>query len=62
MRVAMMALATAYVISPIDLIPEAIFLVFGLADDAVVVAWLAGRCWPRPSASWSGRSSGTGSS
>jgi uncharacterized membrane protein YkvA (DUF1232 family) len=41
-RVALMALATAYIISPIDLIPEAIFLVFGLADDAVAVAWLAG--------------------
>jgi uncharacterized membrane protein YkvA (DUF1232 family) len=42
MRVALMAAATAYVISPIDFIPEAIFLVFGLADDAVMVAWLAG--------------------
>jgi uncharacterized membrane protein YkvA (DUF1232 family) len=42
MRVALMAAATAYVISPIDLIPEAIFLVFGLADDAVMIAWLAG--------------------
>jgi uncharacterized membrane protein YkvA (DUF1232 family) len=41
-RVALMALATAYVISPIDFIPEAIFLVFGLADDAVAVVWLAG--------------------
>jgi uncharacterized membrane protein YkvA (DUF1232 family) len=41
-RVALMAAATAYVISPIDFIPEAIFLVFGLADDAVMVAWLAG--------------------
>ena len=42
MRVALMAAATAYIISPIDLIPEGIFLVFGLADDAVMVAWLAG--------------------
>jgi len=42
MRVALMAAATAYVISPIDFIPEAIFLVFGLADDAVVIVWLAG--------------------
>jgi uncharacterized membrane protein YkvA (DUF1232 family) len=41
-RVAMMAAATAYVISPIDLIPEAFFLVFGLADDAVMITWLAG--------------------
>jgi uncharacterized membrane protein YkvA (DUF1232 family) len=42
MRVAMMAAATAYIISPFDLIPEAIFLVFGLADDAVMITWLAG--------------------
>ena len=41
-RVAMMAAATAYVISPIDFIPEAFFLVFGLADDAVMITWLAG--------------------
>ena len=37
-----MAAATAYVISPIDLIPEAFLLVLGLADDAVMIAWLAG--------------------
>jgi uncharacterized membrane protein YkvA (DUF1232 family) len=42
MRVALMAGAAAYIISPIDFIPEAVFLVFGLADDAVMVAWLAG--------------------
>ena len=42
MRVALMAAATAYVISPIDFIPEAFFLVFGLADDAVMITWLAG--------------------
>jgi uncharacterized membrane protein YkvA (DUF1232 family) len=41
-RVALMAAATAYVISPFDFIPEAIFLVFGLADDAVMITWLAG--------------------
>ena len=42
MRVAMMAAATAYVVSPFDFVPEAIFLVFGLADDAIVITWLAG--------------------
>jgi len=42
MRVAMMAAATAYVVSPVDVIPEAALLVFGLADDAVMIAWLAG--------------------
>jgi uncharacterized membrane protein YkvA (DUF1232 family) len=41
-RLAMMAAATAYVVSPIDLIPEAFLLVAGLADDAVMITWLAG--------------------
>ncbi|MEV6489437.1 YkvA family protein [Actinoplanes sp. NPDC051633] len=42
MRVALMAAATAYVVSPIDVIPEAFLLVAGLADDAVMITWLAG--------------------
>ena len=42
LRVAMMAAATAYVLSPIDVIPEAFFLIFGLADDAIMITWLAG--------------------
>jgi uncharacterized membrane protein YkvA (DUF1232 family) len=42
LRVALMAAATAYVVSPIDVIPEAFLFVFGLADDAVMIAWLAG--------------------
>jgi uncharacterized membrane protein YkvA (DUF1232 family) len=42
MRLAVMAAATAYVISPIDLVPEAFLLVVGLADDAVMITWLAG--------------------
>ncbi|GAA2654871.1 YkvA family protein [Paractinoplanes durhamensis] len=41
-RVAMMAAATAYVVSPIDLVPEAFLFVLGLADDAVMITWLAG--------------------
>jgi uncharacterized membrane protein YkvA (DUF1232 family) len=41
MRVALMAAATAYVISPFDLIPE-FFLLVGLADDALMITWLAG--------------------
>lgn len=41
-RLALMALAAAYVVSPVDLVPEAVFLLAGLADDAVVLAWLAG--------------------
>jgi uncharacterized membrane protein YkvA (DUF1232 family) len=42
MRVALMAAATAYVISPIDAVPEMFLWVFGLIDDAVAVTWLAG--------------------
>jgi uncharacterized membrane protein YkvA (DUF1232 family) len=37
----LMALATLYVVSPADLIPEGLFALAGLADDAVVVTWLA---------------------
>jgi len=42
LRLAMMAAATAYVVSPIDVVPELLLMVFGLADDALMVAWLAG--------------------
>ena len=42
LRVALMAAATAYVVSPIDVIPEAFVLIFGLADDALMITWLAG--------------------
>jgi len=34
--------AVASVVSPIDFIPEAFLFVFGLADDAVMITWLAG--------------------
>lgn len=39
-RLGLMALAVLYVISPVDLIPEAVFPIIGLADDAAVAAWL----------------------
>ena len=41
-RVAAMAAATVYVVSPFDFVPEAMLLVIGLADDAVMITWLAG--------------------
>jgi uncharacterized membrane protein YkvA (DUF1232 family) len=41
-RLTLMAAAGAYIISPIDLVPEGIFLVFGLIDDAAVAAYFAG--------------------
>lgn len=39
-RLAALAAAVAYVVSPVDLMPEAFLTVLGLADDAVVVAWI----------------------
>jgi uncharacterized membrane protein YkvA (DUF1232 family) len=33
--------ALVYIVSPIDLVPEGIFSVFGIADDAMLVGWLA---------------------
>jgi uncharacterized membrane protein YkvA (DUF1232 family) len=42
LRVALMVAATAYVVSPIDAVPEAFLFVIGLADDALMVTWLAG--------------------
>jgi uncharacterized membrane protein YkvA (DUF1232 family) len=41
-RLSMMAVAALYIVSPIDFVPEAFFLVFGLIDDAAVAAWFAG--------------------
>jgi uncharacterized membrane protein YkvA (DUF1232 family) len=41
-RLALMAAGLAYVVSPIDLVPEGLLLAFGLVDDAVAVTWLAG--------------------
>jgi hypothetical protein len=42
LRVAMMTAATAYVLSPVDVVPEAFLAIFGLADDALMATWLAG--------------------
>lgn len=41
-RLALMALAVLYVVSPVDLVPEAALLLLGVADDAMVLSWLAG--------------------
>ena len=40
-RLLMIAAAVAYVVSPIDVVPEAFLSVLGLADDAVVASWIA---------------------
>ncbi|MEN3611454.1 YkvA family protein [Plantactinospora sp. DSM 117369] len=42
LRLALMTAATAYVLSPVDVLPELTLLIFGLADDAVMATWLAG--------------------
>lgn len=41
-RLGLMALAVVYIVSPFDLVPEAVLLVAGLADDAMLLAWLSG--------------------
>lgn len=41
-RLLMMLGALAYVVSPVDVLPEAMLLLVGLTDDAVVLSWLAG--------------------
>ena len=40
-HLALLLAALAYVASPVDLVPEGLLPLVGLADDAVVVAWLA---------------------
>ena len=40
-RLVLMLAAAGYIVSPVDLIPEAVFPILGLADDALVLSWLA---------------------
>jgi uncharacterized membrane protein YkvA (DUF1232 family) len=42
LRLAMMTAAVAYVASPVDLVPELFLALFGIADDALLITWLAG--------------------
>ena len=42
-RLLMMLAAAGYLVSPLDLIPEAVLPIVGLADDAIVLSWLATR-------------------
>lgn len=41
-RLALFALAVAYLVSPVDLVPEVFLGLLGLTDDAVVALWLGG--------------------
>jgi uncharacterized membrane protein YkvA (DUF1232 family) len=40
-RLMAIAAAAGYVLSPVDLLPEGVLGIFGLADDAMVMSWLA---------------------
>ncbi|NHA66807.1 YkvA family protein [Phycicoccus flavus] len=40
-RLALVAAGTAYVVSPVDLLPEGVLGILGLADDAMVLGWVA---------------------
>jgi uncharacterized membrane protein YkvA (DUF1232 family) len=41
-RLTMMLISGAYIVSPIDLVPEGFLMFLGLVDDAAVAAWFAG--------------------
>lgn len=41
-RLTMLALALAYLVSPVDVVPELLLGLLGLGDDAVVALWLGG--------------------
>jgi uncharacterized membrane protein YkvA (DUF1232 family) len=67
-RLTALAAGLLYVLSPVDLVPEAVLPLIGLADDAFVVAWLAGQLlgetdaylrWERERRSQPGGSRGT---
>jgi uncharacterized membrane protein YkvA (DUF1232 family) len=41
-RLVLLGLALLYLVSPVDLVPEAFLGPFGLGDDGVVALWLGG--------------------
>ena len=41
-RLGLLALALAYLVSPVDLVPEAFLALLGLGDDVIVALWLGG--------------------
>ena len=41
-RIAALAMALVYVVSPVDLVPEIFLPLIGVGDDAVVLAWVVG--------------------
>ena len=41
-RLGLLLLALAYLVSPVDLVPEAFLALLGLGDDVIVALWLGG--------------------
>ena len=40
-RLLMLLAGVGYIVSPIDVVPEGLFLVLGLVDDVMVMGWVA---------------------
>ncbi|HYN28800.1 MAG TPA: YkvA family protein, partial [Dermatophilaceae bacterium] len=66
-RLLAIAAAAGYVVSPVDLLPEGVLGLFGLADDAMVMSWLAAQLvaetedfliWEKGAGRFGGRSTG----
>jgi uncharacterized membrane protein YkvA (DUF1232 family) len=41
-RLGLLVLALAYLVSPVDLLPEAFLALLGIGDDVIVALWLGG--------------------
>lgn len=70
LRLAALAGAAVYVVSPVDLLPEGLLGVFGLVDDAMVLSWLAANlvtetedflAWEKDAAAFTGAGAYAGS-
>jgi uncharacterized membrane protein YkvA (DUF1232 family) len=61
-RLALMGLAILYIVSPIDLLPEAILTLPGMIDDVAVAGWLVASVLGATTAylTWEGRESDLG--
>jgi uncharacterized membrane protein YkvA (DUF1232 family) len=58
-RLLLMVLATLYIVSPVDLLPEAFLTVPGLVDDVAVAGWLVARTFRETTAYRAWESGGT---
>jgi uncharacterized membrane protein YkvA (DUF1232 family) len=39
-RLALLAVGVAYILSPVDLMPESLMMLFGMTDDVLVASWV----------------------